>query len=35
MLSDLAKSACTYEYMDNWQRFNETSLPDIKKFPVI
>ena len=24
----LRKGVCLYEYMDNWERFNETSLPD-------
>ena len=24
----LGKGVCPYEYMDNWQRFDETSLPD-------
>ena len=28
----LRKSAFSYEYMDSWERFNETSLPDKKAF---
>ena len=24
----LRKGVCPYEYMDSWERFNETSLPD-------
>ena len=28
----LRKGVYRYEYMDNWKRFNETSLPDKKTF---
>ena len=28
----LRKGVCPYKYMDNWNRFNETSLPDKKRF---
>ena len=28
------KSAYPYEYMDSWERFDETSLPDKKLFTV-
>ena len=28
----LRKGVCTYEYMDSWKRFDETSLPDKKAF---
>ena len=28
----LRKGVYTYEYMDNYERFNETSLPDKKSF---
>ena len=28
----LRKSVCPYEYMDNWQRFDETLLPDKEDF---
>ena len=28
----LRKCICPYEYMDSWERFNETSLPDKKYF---
>ena len=28
----LRKGVYQYEYMDNWQRLNETSLPDKKEF---
>ena len=28
----LRKGVCPYEYMDNWERFDETSLPDIESF---
>ena len=28
----LRKGVYPYEYMDSWERFNETSLPDKKKF---
>ena len=28
----LRKGVYTYEYMDSWKRFNETSLPDKKTF---
>ena len=28
----LRKGVYPYEYMDNWERFNETSLPDKKDF---
>ena len=28
----LRKGVCPYEYMDSWNRFNETSLPDKKDF---
>ena len=27
----LRKGVYTYEYMNSWERFNETSLPDKKK----
>ena len=28
----LKKGVYLYQYMDRWQRFNETSLPDMKEF---
>ena len=28
----LPKSVYPYEYMDSWERFNETSLPDKESF---
>ena len=28
----LRKDVCPYEYMDSWERFNETSLPSKKEF---
>ena len=28
----LRKDVYPYEYMDNWEKFNETSLPDKKTF---
>ena len=28
----LRKGVYLYEYMDNWEKFNETSLPDKKAF---
>ena len=28
----LRKGACPYEYVNSWQRFNETLLPDKKEF---
>ena len=28
----LRKGVCPYEYMDSWERFNETSLPLKKSF---
>ena len=28
----LRKEVCPYEYMDSWEKFNETSLPDKKSF---
>ena len=28
----LRKGVYPYEYMDSWQRFDETSLPDKKEF---
>ena len=28
----LRKGVCPYEYMDNWERFDETSLPDKESF---
>ena len=28
----LRKGVCPYEYMDNWERFNETSLPSKESF---
>ena len=28
----LRKGVYPYEYMDSWERFNETSLPDKKAF---
>ena len=28
----LRKGVYPYEYMDNWERFDETSLPDIEAF---
>ena len=28
----LRKGVYSYEYMDSWERFNETSLPDKKYF---
>ena len=28
----LGKGVYSYEYMDSWERFNETSLPDKKAF---
>ena len=28
----LRKGVYPYEYMDSWERFNETSLPDEKAF---
>ena len=28
----LRKGVCPYEYMDSWERFNETSLPDKESF---
>ena len=28
----LRKGVCPYEYMDSWERFNETSLPSKKEF---
>ena len=28
----LRKGVYPYEYMDNWKRFNETSLPDKESF---
>ena len=28
----LRKGVCPYEYMDSWQRFDETSLPDKEAF---
>ena len=28
----LRKGVCPYEYMDNWKRFNETSLPNKESF---
>ena len=28
----LRKGVCPYEYIDSWERFNETSLPVKKKF---
>ena len=28
----LRKGVCPYEYMDNWEKFDETSLPDKKAF---
>ena len=28
----LRKGVCPYEYMDNWERFNETSLPNKESF---
>ena len=28
----LQKSVCSYEYMDDWEKFNETSLPELKDF---
>ena len=28
----LRKGVCPYEYMDSWERFDETSLPDKKYF---
>ena len=28
----LRKGVCPYEYMDNWERFNEASLPDKESF---
>ena len=27
----LQKGVCPYEYMDDWEKFNETSLPEKKK----
>ena len=30
----LRKCVYQYEYMDNWNRFNETSLPSKKNFTV-
>ena len=30
----LRKGVCPYEYMDNWERFNETSLPHKESFIV-
>ena len=31
----LRKGVYPYEYMDGWERFNESSLPDKKLFMVI
>ena len=28
----LRKGVCPYEYMDNWEKFNEVSLPDKESF---
>ena len=28
----LRKGICPYEYIDNWERFNETSLPSKEYF---
>ena len=28
----LQKDVYPYEYMDNWENFNETSLPEIENF---
>ena len=28
----LRKGICCYEYMDSWERFDETSLPDKEAF---
>ena len=28
----LRKSGCPYEYMDDWEKFNETSLPKKEGF---
>ena len=28
----LRKGVCPYEYMDSWETFDETSLPDEKAF---
>ena len=30
----LRKGVCPYEYMDNWERFNETSLPNKEYFYI-
>ena len=30
----LRKGVYPYEYVDNWKRFNETSLPDKKAFYI-
>ena len=28
----LGKGICSYEYMDDWEKFNETSLPEKQEF---
>ena len=28
----MQKGVCPYEYMDDWERFNETSLPEKEDF---
>ena len=28
----LRKDVCPYEYMDDWEKFNETSLPEKEDF---
>ena len=30
----LRKGVCSYEYRDNWERFDESSLPDKETFVV-
>ena len=30
----LRKGAYPYEYMDSWEKFNETTLPNIKAFYI-
>ena len=34
-ISLLRKGVYCYEYMDDWEKFNETSLPEKKNFFIV